>query len=254
MRRLRQSFLAIALVAVAALVTGCGGGGGGQQTTTTDDAETASAPDPSTFGSLTVTANFEGEAPEPTTHDASANPECGTDEIVKQPVKVSDGKLKDVVVSVESGPSGFEVDSPEATSIDQENCKYEPHVLAMKTGQTLNIQDSDQGMHNVRGTRDGSQVFNYTTFQDGTKEHSFGEAGVYKLVCNVHPWMSAWVYVTEHGKASVTGESGQATLSDLPPGDYEITLWHETLGSQTQSVTIGEQEEASLDVTFSNQG
>lgn len=253
MRYLRSSAVAFAIVAIAAVLTGCGGGGGADQATNTQETTTPEV-DPATFGSLVVNASYEGEVPEPETHDASANSECNTDEITKQPVKVSDGMLKDVVVTVESGPSGYEADATEAVSIDQQDCKYDPHVLTLKTGQTLNILDSDQGMHNVRGTRDGSQLFNYTTFQGGEKDHSFDEAGVYKLVCNVHPWMSAWVYVTDHGKASVTSESGQATLSDLPPGDYEITLWHETLGSQTQSVTIGEEEEATLDVTFSNNG
>lgn len=249
MRYLRSSFVALTIVALASFVVGCGGGGG-QQTTTTEEPSTPAA-DPATFGSLSVSVSYDGEVPEPEISDASGNDECGQDEIEKQPVKVNDGNLKDVVVVVESGPSGYEVDSTEPATVDQEDCQYKPHVLTMKTGQSLEIHDSDEGMHNVRGTRDGRQLFNYTTFQGGTKDASFDEAGAFKLECDVHPWMSAWIYVTDHGKASVTDDAGSASLADLPPGDYEITLWHESLGTQTESVTIGENEEASLDVTFS---
>lgn len=244
----RTHWMIALLFAVSTVLVACGGGGGSQPTT--DNAPAEPAADPATFGSLSVTVNYDGEVPDPRMVDASGNSECGVDTIKKQAIKVNDGKLKDAVVSVKSGPSGYEVSSPEPATVDQENCQYHPHVLTLKTGQTLKIHDSDAGLHNVRATKNGSQVFNETTMKDQTVEKTFDQPGAFSLVCDVHPWMSSYVYVTDQGKASVTNDAGSATLSDLPPGDYEITIWHEKLGTKTQSVTIGEKEDAQLNVTL----
>ncbi|MFB6347441.1 MAG: carboxypeptidase regulatory-like domain-containing protein, partial [bacterium] len=74
---------------------------------------------------------------------------------------------------------------------------------------------------------------------------------VYQLACDVHPWMTGWIYVTEHGAASVTGESGEATLSNLPAGEYTLEFWHEEYGTTTKTVSIDDGESASVSATFS---
>lgn len=245
----RNQLLASCVAVFLGLFTvGCGGGNSGTPTTQ-DNTDNQSSSTPEVTSSLSVTAEFEGEVPEPESVDASANSECGKDTIKKQSVKVTDGKLQDVVVTIEDGPSGYEKEARSLT-IDQENCKYKPHVATAKVGQSVTVTNSDGGLHNVRGTRDGSQLFNLSTFKGDKKDVSFDESGPVKLECNVHPWMSAFVYVTESGNASITGEDGTATLSQLPPGDYTITTWHEEYGSSTHDITVSEEEEASLTVTF----
>ena len=69
--------------------------------------------------------------------------------------------------------------------------------------------------------------------------------------CDVHPWMFAWVGVVDHPFFAVTGADGSFNLEGLPPGTYTVEAWHESLGAQTQTVTIGEQETG--DITFSFQ-
>jgi hypothetical protein len=53
------------------------------------------------------------------------------------------------------------------------------------------------------------------------------QPGMYQLRCDVHPWMNAYVFVAGDGYATVTGENGTYTLSDVPPGNYKLILWHE---------------------------
>ncbi len=244
----RTTVALLAFLALGFLVVGCGGGEEPQ--TTTETTETTA--EPAGEGSLVATVNLDGEAPELDPFDTSGNSECGVDEVPDETVVVNDnGTLRNVVVSVKSGPDGFEADAGEQEVIDQENCRYIPHVTTVKAGETFEITDSDPQMHNVRGTSDGNQLFNKTTFEGQSFEQSFENPGVYNLECNVHPWMNAWVYVTDHGRASVTGENGEASLSDLPAGDYELTFWHEQYGSQTQEVTIESDQEASVSVSFS---
>jgi len=244
-----RMFVALAVVLSFGLfVAGCGGGGGQQQQTTTADADKAA----SGSGSLVATVNFEGDAPEPETFDASGNSECGVDEIKSRKIVVNDnGTLKNVVVAVKSGPSGLD-QSAEKVSVTQENCMYEPHVVTAKTGQTITIGDEDPKIHNVRATdQNDKQLFNLSTFKGQSKEESISNAGVVSLQCDVHPWMQGWVYVTEHGAAAVTGDSGKASLTDLPTGEYELEIWHEKYGKKTKSVTIEKDKEASVSVTFS---
>ena len=66
--------------------------------------------------------------------------------------------------------------------------------------------------------------------------------------CDVHGWMRAYVGVLDHPYFSVTGSDGTFSLKGLPPGTYTVEAWHETLGSQTQTVTIGANE--NKDVAF----
>ena len=61
----------------------------------------------------------------------------------------------------------------------------------------------------------------------------------FQVKCDVHPWMSAYMMVFTHPFYSVTGTDGKYTISGLDPGTYEITAWHERLGTQTASVTVG---------------
>ena len=66
--------------------------------------------------------------------------------------------------------------------------------------------------------------------------------------CDVHGWMRAYVGVLDHPFFAVTGPDGTFSLKGLPPGTYTVEAWHETLGTQTQTVTIGDME--SKDVAF----
>lgn len=244
----RTTVALLACLALGFLVAGCGGGGEQTQTTT----ETTEPTEPAGEGSVVATVNLDGDPPELEPHDTSGNSECGVDEVPNETVVGNDnGTLQNVVVSVNSGPDGYEVDAGEQEVVDQENCRYKPHVTTVKAGETFQIEDSDPQMHNVRATTDGNQLFNNTTFEGQSFEQSFEDPGVYHLECNVHPWMSAWVYVTEHGRAAVTGSSGEATLSELPAGEYELTFWHEEYGSKTQTVTVEADQETSVSVSFS---
>lgn len=253
LRRVGSVSAVVALMAL--LITGCGGGGEQPATTAPAGEQTAETVDSEAVGSLAVTAQFEGEAPERETFDASGNPECGTDTIEGESVVVNDNNtLRGVAVAVTDGPAGLSSADDGNATIDQNDCRYVPHVVTLSSSGTLTIKDSDEGLHNVRATTpDGRQLFNKTTFEGQSVEveaSEFGEPGAYKLECNVHPWMSAYVYVSDTGRAAVTDEQGEVRLSDLPAGEYTVEAWHETYGSRTQTVTVEGDEEASLSFTF----
>ncbi|MFB6347248.1 MAG: hypothetical protein ABEK50_16110, partial [bacterium] len=171
-----RRFVSLSLILCLTLFLAACGGGGEQ---TNQPAEVSSSSGGSTSGSakITATVNFEGQAPEPETYDASGNSECEQDSIESRKVVINDNDtLKNVVVAVKSGPSGLDK-SPDPVSFDQVNCMYQPHVATAKVGQSIEYMDSDPSMHNVRATKNGRQVFNLTTFKGDSKKESFSSSG-----------------------------------------------------------------------------
>ena len=80
---------------------------------------------------------------------------------------------------------------------------------------------------------------------------SFDRAeSIFQIKCDVHAWMLAYIGVFEHPFFSVTGSDGTFTIAGLPAGTYEITAWHERLGTQTASITVGADETTSQNFTF----
>jgi uncharacterized protein (DUF2141 family) len=68
--------------------------------------------------------------------------------------------------------------------------------------------------------------------------------------CDVHKWMNATIVVVDHPYAVVTGADGSFNLTDVPAGTYTVEVWHDELGKQTTTVTVGAGETATADVEF----
>ncbi|MCH7909140.1 MAG: carboxypeptidase regulatory-like domain-containing protein [Candidatus Hydrogenedentes bacterium] len=66
--------------------------------------------------------------------------------------------------------------------------------------------------------------------------------------------MAAYCWVTDHPFYAVTGEDGAFTIDNLDPGEYEIEVWHERLGTQRARVTIAAAEPSTVDFTFKRPG
>jgi hypothetical protein len=73
---------------------------------------------------------------------------------------------------------------------------------------------------------------------------------VFPIKCDVHPWMQAYIGVFTHPFFSASGADGKFTISGLDPGTYEITAWHEVLGTQTATITVAANETKSQNFKF----
>ena len=85
-----------------------------------------------------------------------------------------------------------------------------------------------------------------------TKQLSFKRAEIFKVKCDVHSWMNAYIGLFDHPFYSVTaGKEGTYTISGLPPGEYEIAAWHEEFGEVvTQKVTVAAGAATNADLTI----
>ena len=137
------------------------------------------------------------------------------------------------------------VPQPSDTAIlGQKNCMYAPHVLALMTNQPFAVQNSDPTMHNVHPMpKHNRQWSNSQPAGSAPLKQSFANPEfAMPVLCNVHPWMRAIVFVFDHPYFAVTSPAGTFELKNLPPGTYTIEAWHEAYRAQDQTVVIGPKE------------
>ena len=164
------------------------------------------------------------------------------------------GALADVFLYVKSGlPADAKYPVPTAPAvIDQNGCMYHPRVFGIMVGQTLQIKNSDPLLHNIKALGKKNRPFNISQPTAGmTTEKTFTAPEVMlPFECNVHGWMHAFAAVLPHPFFATTGADGSFSIKGLPPGTYTIEVWHEKLGTQTQTVTVGAKESKNIAFTY----
>lgn len=199
---------------------------------------------------------IEGDVPANGAIRMSADPYCqraNTGVQTFQNFVVSNGGLENVFVWVKDGLGSYHFDVPaEAVTLDQQGCRYTPHVFGIRAGQPLEILNSDNTLHNVNARGEVNQPFNVGQFQKGMKNTATFTAQEVMIMfkCDVHSWMNAYAGVVNHPYFAVTKDGGHFELKALPAGTYTIEAWHERLGRQTQTVTVADNEKKDITFTF----
>ncbi len=208
--------------------------------------------------SITGTVTFTGKAPTLKPLSMDADPACAkmhsTPAASEMLVLGTGNTMGNILVWVSKGlPAGKTWPAPKAPAVlDQKGCQYRPHVMGIMVGQAYKILNSDGILHNVHALPKINKAFNRpmpATVKEATVTFDKPES-VFQIKCDVHPWMTAYVGAFTHPFFSVTGTDGKFTLSGLDPGTYEITAWHERLGTQTASVTVGANDKKTQDFKF----
>ena len=129
---------------------------------------------------------------------------------------------------------------------------YTPHVLGVMADQPVEIKSSDATTHNVHFIGKMNGEFNMTQKQGQKDLKTFKRQEVMaRFKCDIHSWMGAYVGILYHPFYGVTGSDGSFSLGKLPAGEYIVEAWHESLGTQTQTVTLGDGESKNLEFSFS---
>jgi plastocyanin len=200
---------------------------------------------PATAGSIAGAVKFEGTAPSYKPIDMNADPGCArkhTEPMKPEMLVLGPGNtLANVYVHITKGLTTKDYPVPkEPALIDQKGCRYVPHVLGVRKGQPVKILNSDGLLHNIHSLPTKNKTFNMA-MPAAVKESQVvftEEEAMFKIKCDVHPWMSAYVAVTSHPFFAVTGADGKFDIANVPDGTYEIEAWHEKLGTKTASVTV----------------
>ena len=234
-----------------------------QQGTSPDAQATAAGGrkiDQSKVGSVSGLVNFDGQPPKPRKIDMSQDPACAKagGNAMTETVAAEGGKLANVYVYVKEGLGNYQYETAkEPVELDQEGCRYRPHVIAVMTGQPIRILNSDPTTHNIHPTPKTNREWNESQPPKGeplTKEFAREEV-MLPVKCNQHPWMKMFVNVSKHPFFAVTGADGKFEIKGLPPGEYTLAAVHETLGEKTMKVKVdANQDVADQAFTFSGAG
>ncbi|MGA7906997.1 MAG: carboxypeptidase regulatory-like domain-containing protein [Candidatus Sulfotelmatobacter sp.] len=126
--------------------------------------------------------------------------------------------------------------------MDQKGLMFQPHLLAVQQGTTVEFLNSDKVAHNVFWISVGGNKklsHNLGTWPQGEKRpFKFDNPGAVPLLCNVHPEMSAYIVVSPTPYFAVTDKSGSYKIDNVPDGSYTVTAWHEGAKNQSKPVTV----------------
>lgn len=249
----------LTLVMTSAIALGAAACGGGESKEAAPAATAAAASGGSTVdaaqaGEVTGKIVLEGTPGKNAAIKMNADPVCLRENKGAQMQEFFVGEagvLGNVFVYVKDGLGNYTYDKPTTpVKLDQQGCRYHPHVFGIMVGQEFDIVNSDPTLHNIHAIPKDNQEFNTAQpIQNMKTTHVFTAKEVMvPFKCDVHGWMNAYVGVLDHPYYSVSGQDGKFDIKTLPAGTYTLEAWHEKLGTQTQSVTIGPKE--TKDVTF----
>lgn len=124
-------------------------------------------------------------------------------------------------------------------TINNAGCRFVPHVQITPTRSQLAITSDDDILHSTHAYDDRNRTdFNIAmSFSGINVTRPLRRPGVVRIECDSHGWMQGWVVVSDD-IGSVSGADGRFTIDGVPPGTHELTIWHEQLGAQPQSVTV----------------
>lgn len=176
---------------------------------------------------------------DPTVQDKA----CVANAIPDDSVYGKDGGLADVFVFAKRLPSGVTAPQPpaEPAVLDQVGCRFVPQAFVLRTGQPLQMKNSDPVSHNVRTASLNmpiNQIISPSNQEGTTVTYERPERLPVQTRCDIHAWMLGYHLPVDHPYAAVTAEDGTFEIKDLPPGDWEFMVWHGKAGYVERTVTV----------------
>ncbi len=184
---------------------------------------------------------------------------CGTGSRQVLFVRINGDAVLDAVVflyKVKEGkpmPKGLA-----AIAINQQKCQFHPYLSVMSNGGKLTAKNSDHTLHNIhtyeligRARRTVFNVSQPTAGDTVTKKIKLRKGAGMKIECDAHDFMHGFVFVARNPYYSVVNDKGEFEITDVPPGKYEIRVWHGLLGEKKGgSVEVSAKGTAKVKLSF----
>jgi plastocyanin len=203
-------------------------------------------------GSLMGRVRWDGKPPpQPRLSVARYKEVCGASVADDRLTIGPSGGVRWAVVTIDGAKSDKKLEGDPSVVLDNHGCRFAPHVLAAQVGQWLEIHNSDPILHNAHAWVGKETLFNVNLPPDELIRRPLTRPGLISFTCDMrHTWMSAYVVVADHPFQSVTDAYGEYQIDELPPGTYNVRVWHEKLGTREHPVTIEAGGVATVDFVY----
>lgn len=141
-------------------------------------------------------------------------------------VSVLDEKQQPVEFAVVYIKESLPKISDNSVVIDQVDKEFIPYVTVVQRGSAINFPNNDEIRHQVYSFSKSKQFELPLYSGNPSSPVVFDKSGSVAMACNIHDWMKAYVYVVDTNKFTLSNKSGQAVLTNLAKGQYEVVVWH----------------------------
>lgn len=123
--------------------------------------------------------------------------------------------------------------------VTNEKCRFAPRVQLARPNANVRATSKDPILHTTQvQIGNGRPIFNIALPVPGLNvSKPIGAEGIVRLSCNTHPWMRGWIIATDD-VAAISGADGRFRIDNVPPGIYELRVWHEALKGAPQKITV----------------
>jgi hypothetical protein len=209
----------------------------------------------SSSGTVRGTVRLSGDAPILSPIPVSNDQEVCGPEIPNIALQLGSGAaIEGAVVSLVGVPRGKALSFLSRNAeLELIKCNGVPRIQIVPVGTTLEIYNSDPLLHDIYAdSGPEEELFRIALpFQHFRARIELDRSGMIHLRCGAgHPWMRAYIFVQEHPYSALTNARGTYVLSDIPPGSYDLRVWHELLGQKEAPVTVEAETTVSVDFEF----
>jgi hypothetical protein len=194
------------------------------------------------WGHLSGQITFDGDPPKPPAVKITKDQECcGKHNVIDESLLVNPENhgVRNVIIFLvpekDAPPAvhaSYKESEKDERSLDNDKCRFAPHVVLMRTSQTLKIGNADPIGHNAKIDTFNNPPINITIPQGDFRmfQCENEERLPARVSCSIHPWMKAWVVIRSNPYMAVTDENGRFEIKNLPVGTHKFMFWQEASG------------------------
>jgi plastocyanin len=172
-----------------------------------------------------------------------------------------DNGVANVFIYLKKKPKGTPKMDPGEVALvfDQKNCRFLPHCMIVPVGQTVKVLSDDGIAHNTHtnpAKNNGGSSLVSPNDREGVLQLVYTRSeDPFSVTCDFHNWMKAYHLPLDHPFGAVTDENGNFEIADLPAGNHEFVVWHESAKGQyverKLKVSVQPGENAPLEIPYS---